>query len=155
MPHIIVKMYKGRTEQQKKELTEKIVKNVVEMAECKESVVSVAVEEFEPTDWADKVYQPDIIDGPGKLYKKPGYNPFSLKTDNKSREETPSLMTYVRGAAELAAQNNTDGIFDLMSWLDLELEDNPQSFDPYFDTHWNDLSDSEKGERTMAIRRVL
>jgi len=23
----------------------------------------------------EKVYQPDILNGPGKLYKKPGYDP--------------------------------------------------------------------------------
>jgi 4-oxalocrotonate tautomerase len=28
-----------------------------------------------PGDWADKVYKPDILNGDGELYKKPGYNP--------------------------------------------------------------------------------
>ena len=38
-------------------------------------VVSVSIEEIEPSDWVDKVYRPDILNGSGKLYKKPGYNP--------------------------------------------------------------------------------
>jgi 4-oxalocrotonate tautomerase len=30
----------------------------------------------EPEDWAEKVYKPDILIKPEKLYKKPGYNAF-------------------------------------------------------------------------------
>jgi 4-oxalocrotonate tautomerase len=37
--------------------------------------VSVAIEEIKPGDWTDKVYKTDILNGPGKLYKQPGYNP--------------------------------------------------------------------------------
>jgi 4-oxalocrotonate tautomerase len=28
-----------------------------------------------PGDWADKVYKPDILNGAGRLYKGPGYEP--------------------------------------------------------------------------------
>jgi 4-oxalocrotonate tautomerase len=38
-----------------------------------EESVSVGFEEIEPTDWASKVYQPDIIGNPQNLYKRPGY----------------------------------------------------------------------------------
>jgi hypothetical protein len=38
--------------------------------------VSVAIEEIKPEDWAEKVYKPEILSNPEKLYKKPGYNPF-------------------------------------------------------------------------------
>ncbi len=41
MPHIIVKLYPGRTEEQKKRLTEEIVKDVVTIAKCEEKSVSV------------------------------------------------------------------------------------------------------------------
>jgi 4-oxalocrotonate tautomerase len=37
--------------------------------------VSVSLEEIEPSEWTEKVYTPDIINGPGKLYKQPGYKP--------------------------------------------------------------------------------
>jgi 4-oxalocrotonate tautomerase len=77
MPHVIVKLLPGRTEQQKTRLAEEIVKDVVAIAKCEEKSVSVAFEEIKPEDWAEKVYKPDILDSPGKLYKKPGYNPFS------------------------------------------------------------------------------
>ncbi len=41
-----------------------------------EDAVSVAFEEGEPQDWAEKVYRPDIQNKWETLYKKPGYNPF-------------------------------------------------------------------------------
>ena len=76
MPHIIVKLYPGRTEEQKKNLAEAITKDVVSIAKCEEKSVSVAIEEISPDEWAEKVYKPDIISSRNKLYKKPGYNPF-------------------------------------------------------------------------------
>ena len=57
-------------------LAEEIVKDVVVIAKCEEKVVSVAFEEIEKEDWAEKVYKPDILDKQPSLYKKPGYNPF-------------------------------------------------------------------------------
>ena len=76
MPHVIVKLYPGRSELQKTRLAEEIVKDVVAIAKCEEKYVSVAFEEIKPEDWAEKIYKPDILDSPEKLYKKPGYNPF-------------------------------------------------------------------------------
>jgi len=73
MPHIIVKMYPGRTEQQKKQLTDAIVKDVVTFAGVGESSVSVAIEEISPAEWTEKVYKPDIQGKWDTLYKKPGY----------------------------------------------------------------------------------
>jgi 4-oxalocrotonate tautomerase len=73
MPHVIVKLYTGRTEQQKIRLAEQIVKDVVDIIKCDESSVSVAIEEIKPADWADKVYKPDILNNADRLYKKPGY----------------------------------------------------------------------------------
>jgi 4-oxalocrotonate tautomerase len=73
MPHIIVKMYPGRTEQQKKQLTDAIVKDVVSITQVGENSVSVAIEEVSPAEWTEKVYKPDIQAKWGTLYKKPGY----------------------------------------------------------------------------------
>jgi 4-oxalocrotonate tautomerase len=73
-PHVIVKLYPGRSEQQKSRLAEEIVKDVVAIMKCGEESVSVAIEEIKPEDWAEKVYKPDILNTPGKLYKKPGYS---------------------------------------------------------------------------------
>lgn len=77
MPHVIVKLLPGRSESQKARLAEQIVKDVVAIAKCDEGSVSVAIEEIQPEDWAEKVYRPEILNRPEKLYKKPGYNPFA------------------------------------------------------------------------------
>jgi len=76
MPHVIIKLKPGRSEQQKTQLVQEIVKDVVAIAKCEDKSVSVAIEEIKPEDWAEKVYKPDILGRPEKLYKKPGYNPF-------------------------------------------------------------------------------
>ena len=77
MPHVIVKLHPGRTEEQKSRLAEKIVKDVMEIADCPEKSVSVAFEEVAPEDWADKVVRPDMLTHPERLLKKPGYPPFA------------------------------------------------------------------------------
>jgi 4-oxalocrotonate tautomerase len=73
MPHVIVKLWPGKSEQQKTRLAEKIVEAVMEALNYGEESVSVAFEEVKPRDWAERVYKPDIVDNPEKLYKKPGY----------------------------------------------------------------------------------
>ena len=76
MPHVIVKLYPGRSEEQKSKLADEIVKDVVAIAKCEEKSVSVAFEEIEKEDWAEKVYKPDILNRKDSLYKEPEYNPF-------------------------------------------------------------------------------
>jgi 4-oxalocrotonate tautomerase len=75
MPHISVKLYAGRSDRQKAKLAEEITKAVMAGADCAEQSVSVAIEDVEPEQWAEKVYKPDIVANWDKLYKKPGYNP--------------------------------------------------------------------------------
>jgi 4-oxalocrotonate tautomerase len=77
MPHVIVKLWPGRTEDQKTQLTERITRDVVEAFGVGESSVSVSFQEVDPQEWTEAVYKPDILNGPGKLYKKPGYNPLA------------------------------------------------------------------------------
>ena len=78
MPHVIVKMWPGPTEQQKKRLAEQIVEDVVATLESADESVSVDSEEVNASDWLEKVYQPEIWPRMGKLYKKPGYGPSDL-----------------------------------------------------------------------------
>jgi 4-oxalocrotonate tautomerase len=75
MPHVIVKLYAGRSEQQKTRLAEEISKAVMAVLRLDADSISVAIEDVMPKDWADKVYRPDILGSQGKLYKKPGYDP--------------------------------------------------------------------------------
>jgi 4-oxalocrotonate tautomerase len=73
MPHVIVKLWPGKSEQQKTRLAEEIAKNVMDVLKYGEEAVSVAIEEVKPEEWAEKVYKPDILNNPEKLFKKPGY----------------------------------------------------------------------------------
>jgi 4-oxalocrotonate tautomerase len=73
MPHLIVKLWPGKSEQQKTRLAEEITKVVMDVLAYGEESVSVAIEEVSPQDWAKKVYTLDIMSNPEKLYKKPGY----------------------------------------------------------------------------------
>ncbi|MGO8823241.1 MAG: tautomerase family protein [Desulfomonilaceae bacterium] len=70
MPHIIVKLYPGRTEEQKISLAEQIAKDVVTIAKCPAEAVSVAIEEVEPERWNEEVYKPYILNNDSNLYKK-------------------------------------------------------------------------------------
>lgn len=72
MPHITVKLYPGRTEQQKARLSEQIVRNAVSILETDEDSVSVAFEDVNPSAWPE-VYRSEILNNP-KLYKRPGYS---------------------------------------------------------------------------------
>jgi 4-oxalocrotonate tautomerase len=75
MPHVTVKMWPGKSERQKARMAEAVTKAVMSSLGHGEESVSVSVEEVAPGDWTEKVYKPDILGGPGKLYKKPGYAP--------------------------------------------------------------------------------
>jgi 4-oxalocrotonate tautomerase len=73
MPHVIVKLWPGKTQEQKRRLADRITKAVMDVLNYGEESVSVAFEEVSSKDWAEKVYKPDIVNQPEKLYKKPGY----------------------------------------------------------------------------------
>jgi 4-oxalocrotonate tautomerase len=80
MPHVIVKMHPGRSEQQKAKLAEAITQQVMAIARVGADAVSVAIEEVNATEWAERVYRPDILGHPERLYKKPGYDPFAQRS---------------------------------------------------------------------------
>lgn len=73
MPHIIVKAWPGKTEEQKQRLADAVAQNVMDIFECGADSVSVAVAEVAPQDWKASVYEPDIQAKPNQLYKLPGY----------------------------------------------------------------------------------
>ena len=77
MPHVIVKMYSGRSEEQKQKLAEAVTKAVTAITGNSEDSVSVSIEDVAPSDWTETVYTPDIENGAGKLYKLPGYGPLA------------------------------------------------------------------------------
>ena len=75
MPHVIIKLARGRSDEQKARLAEAVAKAVMHGASVPEAAVSVAIEDIEPDRWTDDVYRPDIQGRSKQLYKKPGYEP--------------------------------------------------------------------------------
>lgn len=73
MPHVTVKLWPGKSEAQKVRLAEAITKDVMSILHYGEESVSVAMEEIKASDWAEKVFRPEIKNNMGTLYKKPGY----------------------------------------------------------------------------------
>lgn len=74
MPHVSVKLWPGRSEEEKQQLADAIVADVVRSTGSSESSVSVSIEEVPSGDWKDEVYDPEIRDKGDTLYKKPGYS---------------------------------------------------------------------------------
>ncbi len=73
MPHVIVKLWPGKSDKQKKRLADAITRDVMDVLDYGEESVSVAFEEVPAAEWAEKVYRPDIVQNAPRLYKKPGY----------------------------------------------------------------------------------
>lgn len=73
MPHVIVKLWPGKSEAQKQQLADAIAQDVMGVLGYGEESVSVAIEEIKSEDWAEKVYKPDIVEASERLYKRPGY----------------------------------------------------------------------------------
>jgi 4-oxalocrotonate tautomerase len=76
MPHVIIKMYPGRSEDVKNRLVSDVAEIVQQRTGCPVEAVSVAVQEIPSEQWPEKVYRPDILESEQLLYRKPGYNPF-------------------------------------------------------------------------------
>lgn len=84
MPHVIVKLWPGKSERQKELLAERVTEAVTQTLHYGDDSVSVAIEEVESSDWAERVYKPDIQAKWDALYKKPGYTmPEPAKGQNK------------------------------------------------------------------------
>lgn len=73
MPHIAVKMFPGRTEEQKQEFAAKVVEAAKSIFGSSDASLSVAILDVDPAKWDAEVYGPDIQANEDKLYKRPGY----------------------------------------------------------------------------------
>ncbi|MCA9043792.1 MAG: tautomerase family protein [Planctomycetaceae bacterium] len=74
MPHVIVKLWPGKSEKQKEQLAERITQDVMEVFHYGEESISVSIEEVNASAWREQVLEPDILAKPNQLYKKPGYS---------------------------------------------------------------------------------
>ena len=73
MPHVIVKLWPGKTDAQKARLADAIAREVMAHLGSSEASVSVAFEDVAQADWAEQVWRPDIVAHPERLFRKPGY----------------------------------------------------------------------------------
>lgn len=71
MPHVIVKLWPGKSEEQKRRLAQAITKDIATVLNYGDESVSVAMEEVSPAEWSERVYRPDIVEKAATLYKKP------------------------------------------------------------------------------------
>ena len=78
MPHVVVKLWPRKSEEQKTRLARAIAKDVIDILHYGEESVSVAMEEVNSQDWVEKVYKPEVKNKWDKLYKKPGYDESDL-----------------------------------------------------------------------------
>ena len=75
MPHVTVRMYAGRSEEDKARLAEAIGQALVQSLGSSERSISVTIEDVSPDDWMAEVYEPEILAKADQVYKKPGYGP--------------------------------------------------------------------------------
>jgi 4-oxalocrotonate tautomerase len=80
MPHVIVKLWPGKSAEQKRRLSDAIVRDVTSILNYGDDSVSVAFEEVASSEWADRVVNTDILGKWDSLTKEPGYVP---RPDNK------------------------------------------------------------------------
>jgi len=73
MPHVEIKCFPDRTEEQKKQCAEKIAEDIAQILGCKISSVSVAIVDIPQDQWKEKVWDAQIIPNAKYLYKEPGY----------------------------------------------------------------------------------
>lgn len=73
MPHVIVKLWPGKSANQKQRLSDAIVRGVTSTLNYGGESVSVAFEEIDPGDWSERVFEPDILGKWNTLTKEPGY----------------------------------------------------------------------------------
>ena len=77
MPHISIKMLKGRTEEQKIKAAKAVQQALHDSIGASLSHISVSVEDYTPQDWQD-VFKVDIIDKKDAVLIKPNYDPKDL-----------------------------------------------------------------------------
>jgi len=76
MPHISIKMLKGRTDEQKNLAVKKVSEALCEALGCADKHVSVSIEDFTAQEWQG-VFAEEIADN-SHVLKKPEYDPKDL-----------------------------------------------------------------------------
>lgn len=75
MPHVDIKYFpRELTEEQRQAFADDIAKVVIKNLDSKPKSVSVALEEVQPDNWKQQVWDTDIAPHLDTLAKKPGYS---------------------------------------------------------------------------------
>ena len=77
MPHVSIKMVKGRSEAQKDAAAKAVKEALMKAIGAGDAHISVSVEDFTPQQWQD-VFRAEITDKPEALRIAPQYNPKDL-----------------------------------------------------------------------------
>lgn len=112
MPHVIVKLWPGKSEAQKKQLAERITEAVTSVLGYGDEAVSVAMQEVAAQEWATQVYQPDIVECPGKLYKKPATRCEPGANYQHDSEVTSMRATIMYRAGDVRVENVADAALE-------------------------------------------
>jgi len=84
MPHLMVKLAKGRSDTVKRELAGRLTATMMDVLGHGADAISVAMEEVPMEEWMEQVYGPDIEAEAGRLLKRPGYGPLASTLDNEN-----------------------------------------------------------------------
>jgi 4-oxalocrotonate tautomerase len=84
VPHVIVKLWPGKSNDQKSRLANAITRSVTDILSYGDDAVSVGFEEIAPSDWTQQVYNPDILGRWDDLIKQPGYGARPSNQGNES-----------------------------------------------------------------------
>lgn len=76
MPHITIKMLKGRTDEQKANAAKKVKAALCEAIGCTENHVSVSVSDYTPQEWQEQ-FRVEITENPD-IVIRPDYKPEDL-----------------------------------------------------------------------------
>ena len=77
MPHIGIKMLKGRTQEQKEKHAAALVRTLTKELGCSEHYVTCTIEDFDAVQW-QKVFEEEVTQKQDKVFKKAEYDPKDL-----------------------------------------------------------------------------
>ena len=98
MPHVIVKLWTGKSEHQKRRLADAITKDIATILNYGDESVSVALEEVTATEWAEKVYRPDTWRRRRRSTRSPDTNCRPATTPRKKKEPNHARSSSLRSA---------------------------------------------------------
>ncbi|MDE6764010.1 MAG: tautomerase family protein, partial [Oscillospiraceae bacterium] len=60
MPHVEIKCFSGRTDEQKRKCAEKVADDIAAILGCEISSVSIAIKDVDEKDWKEEVWDKNI-----------------------------------------------------------------------------------------------